>query len=79
MSDFKYVVKIDENIEKNGEQWDIWSGEFNRKLRKENPDLLGYIFSYWQIQNAKKKNGNTKDLDKQAIDIKKIIKEKLNE
>lgn len=79
MNDFKYVVEIEENINKNGKEWEIWSGSFNGKLRKDNPKLFGYIFSYWQIQNAKKRDGNTKDLDKQAFDIKQIIKEKLNE
>lgn len=72
----KYVKEIDENVVKEGKQWELWSGIFNRKLRKDNPDKFAYIFSYWQIQNAKKRDGNIKELNRQATDIKKIIEGK---
>lgn len=44
MTSLDYIFEIDSNTHKNGLDWEVWSGSFNRKLRKENPELIGYIF-----------------------------------
>lgn len=70
-----FVNKIDNNINKVGSEWEIWSGAFNRNLRKKDPKKFPYIFSYWQIQNAIKTSGKTNKRIADLEEIKKIILE----
>jgi hypothetical protein len=70
-----FVNEIDNNINKNGSEWEIWSGAFNRNLRKADPKKFPYIFSYWQVQNAIKTSGKTAKRMNDLKEIKKIILE----
>lgn len=64
-----FVNEINNNINKVGPEWEIWSGAFNRNLRKKDPKKFPYIFSYWQVQNAIKTTGRT---DKRIADLEEI-------
>lgn len=74
----KKIQDIDDNIYRNGKDWEIWSGIFNRSLReslKKNNSTRGkYIFSYWQIQNKIKRDPKLKKKHKENLEeIKKIL------
>lgn len=70
-----FVNEIDNNVHKVGSKWEVWSGVFNRDLRKKDPKKFPYIFSYWQIQNAIKTSGKTDKRIADLEEIKKIILE----
>ena len=70
-----FVNEIDNNINKVCSEWEIWSGAFNRNLRKKDPKKFPYIFSYWQVQNAIKATGLTDKRIADLEEIKKIILE----
>lgn len=70
-----FVNEIDKSIDKVGIEWELWSGSFNRNLRKKDPKKFPYIFSYWQVQNAMKTSGKTDKRIADLEEIKKIILE----
>lgn len=53
-----FLEEIAKNLHREDGDWEVWSGEFNRKLRnaiscgsKKEKKSFSYVFSYWQIQN----------------------------
>jgi hypothetical protein len=80
-----FYKELTSNLPLEGNEWEIWSGSFNKKVRnaiisasKEEAAYLKYVFNYWQIQNNLKNVSilefmKHSDLSKQAMDIRKEI------
>lgn len=85
----EFIREIDDNISLFGEEWEVWSGKLNRRLRNaiatssgESKKKLKLAFDYWQTQNEMKRLNTETTFDKKESllnDINSLLKETFGE